>query len=150
MIEVPSAVVIVDDLAKECDFFSIGTNDLIQYSLAVDRNNPNIAHLYEPAHPAILRMLKKTSESAKNKNIPCSICGEMASNPLFTEFLIGIDLESFSMSSVSIPQIRALITYINYNEAKDFAEEILKLSTASEIKEMLKERLKKFKSILPA
>lgn len=150
MIEVPSAVVIADDLAKECNFFSIGTNDLIQYSLAVDRNNPYITHLYEPAHPAILRMLKRVSESAKKANISCSICGEMASDPLFTEFLIGIDLENFSMSSVSIPQIRTLITAISYKEAKEVAEKILTLSTAREIKEILKDRLKKFKSHLSA
>lgn len=150
MIEVPSAVIIADDLAKECDFFSIGTNDLIQYSLAVDRNNHHVAYLYEPAHPAILRMLKKTIESAKNANIPCSVCGEMASDPLFTEFLIGIGLENFSMSAVSIPQIRTLITAISYQEAKEFANKILSLSTAIEIKDLLKERLKKYKSVISA
>ncbi len=148
MIEIPSAVMIASDLAKECDFFSIGTNDLIQYSLAVDRNNPHVTHLYEPAHPAILRMLKKIAESAKKAKITCSICGEMASDPLFTEFLIGIDLENFSMSSISIPQIRTLITAINYNEAKELADKVLSLPTAVEIKEVLKERLKKFKSFI--
>ncbi|MCX8064815.1 MAG: phosphoenolpyruvate--protein phosphotransferase [Candidatus Hydrogenedentes bacterium] len=150
MIEVPSAVIIADDLAKECDFFSIGTNDLIQYSLAVDRNNYHIAHLYEPAHPAILRMLKNIIESAEKANIQCSVCGEMASDPLFTEFFIGIGLRNFSMSAVSIPQIRTLITAINYMEAKEFAEKVLRLPTATEAKETLKERLKKYKSVISA
>ncbi len=149
MIEIPSAVLISEELARECDFFSIGTNDLLQYSLAVDRNNENIAHLYEPAHPAILRMLKMTVLSAKNANIPCSICGEMASDPLFTEFLIGLGLNSLSMSSVSIPQIRALITKINYAEASEFSERLLKCSSSKEVRSMLNERIRtKYKNII--
>jgi len=149
MIEIPSAVLISEELTRECDFFSIGTNDLIQYSLAVDRNNENIAHLYEPAHPAILRMLKMTVLSAKNANIPCSICGEMASDPLFTEFLIGLGLNSLSMSSVSIPQIRALITKINYAEASEFSERLLKCSSSKEVRSMLNERIRtKYKNII--
>jgi len=149
MIEIPSAVLIADELAKECNFFSIGTNDLIQYSLAVDRNNENIAHLYEPAHPAILKMLKMTISSAIHAKIPCSICGEMASDPLFTELLIGLGLDSFSMSSISIPQIRALIPSIDYEEAKVFAEKILQYPTAKEIRSMLKERIRsKYKNIV--
>lgn len=149
MIEIPSAVLIADELAKECDFFSIGTNDLIQYSLAVDRNNENIAHLYEPAHPAILRMLKMTASSALKANIPCSICGEMASDPLFTEFLIGLGLSSLSMSSVSIPQIRALITRINYSEAIEFSEKVLQCASSKEVRTLLKERIQsKYKNIV--
>ncbi len=150
MIEIPSAIFISDELAKECSFFSIGTNDLIQYSLAVDRNNENIAHLYEPAHPAILRMLKMVVTSAKNNNISCSICGEMASDPLFTEFLIGIGLDNLSMSSVSIPQIRALITNIQYGEAVEFSEKVLKCSTSKQVRSLLKERIyAKYKNIIP-
>lgn len=149
MIEIPSAVLIADELAKECDFFSIGTNDLIQYSLAVDRNNENIAHLYEPAHPAILRMLKMTASSAMKAHIPCSICGEMASDPLFTEFLVGLGLNSLSMSSVSIPQIRALITKINYVEAMEFSEKVLKCSSSKEVRNILKERIQtRYKNIV--
>lgn len=149
MIEVPSAVIIADELAKECDFFSIGTNDLIQYSLAVDRNNENIAYLYDPAHPAILRMLKMVSTSAIKANISCSICGEMASDPLFTEFLIGIGIDNLSMSSVSIPQIRALITKINYAEAVRFSEEILQCSSSKEVRHILKDRIRtKYKNIV--
>ncbi len=149
MIEIPSAVLIADELGKECNFFSIGTNDLIQYSLAVDRNNETIAHLYEPAHPAILRMIEMTIASAMKLKIPCSICGEMASDPLFTELLIGLGLDTFSMSSVSIPQIRALIPSIDYEEAKVFAEKILQYPTAKEIRSALKERIRsKYKNIV--
>lgn len=149
MIEIPSAVLIADELAKECNFFSIGTNDLIQYSLAVDRNNENIAHLYDPAHPSILRMLKMIVSSAINANIACSICGEMASDPLFTEFLIGLGLNSLSMSSVSIPQIRALITKITYKEATEFSEKLLKCGSSKEVRSILKERINtKFKNIV--
>lgn len=149
MIEIPSAVLIADELAKECNFFSIGTNDLIQYSLAVDRNNEHIAHLYEPAHPAILRMLRMIVSSAIKANIPCSICGEMASDPLFTEFLIGLGLDILSMSSVSIPQIRALITKINYLEAVGFSEKVLECSSSKEVRTILKERIQsKYKNIV--
>ncbi len=140
MIEVPSAVTLTDLLSQECDFFSIGTNDLIQYSLAVDRVNEKIAHLYEPAHPAVLRMIKWTCNAATRSGIPCSICGEMAGDPLYTEVLIGLGVTSLSMSSVSLPQVRAEIAEINYKEAKSLALEIMKMGTADEIKALLKER----------
>lgn len=140
MIEVPSAVTLTDLLSQECDFFSIGTNDLIQYSLAVDRVNEKIAHLYEPAHPAVLRMIKWTCNAAARSGIPCSICGEMAGDPLYTEVLIGLGVTSLSMSSVSLPQVRAEIAGIDYNEAKSLAVDIMKMGTAEEIKALLRER----------
>lgn len=140
MIEVPSAVTLTDLLSQECDFFSIGTNDLIQYSLAVDRVNEKIAHLYEPAHPAVLRMIKWTCNAAVRSGIPCSICGEMAGDPLYTEVLIGLGVTSLSMSAVSLPQVRAEIAQIDYNEAKSLAVEIMKMGTAEEIKALLTER----------
>jgi phosphotransferase system enzyme I (PtsI) len=140
MIEVPSAVTLTDLLSKECDFFSIGTNDLIQYSLAVDRVNEKIAHLYEPAHPAVLRMIKWTCNAASRSGIPCSICGEMAGDPLYTEVLIGLGVTSLSMSAVSLPQVRAEIAQIDYKEAKSLALDIMKMGTAEEIKALLTER----------
>lgn len=140
MIEVPSAVTLTDLLSQECDFFSIGTNDLIQYSLAVDRVNEKIAHLYEPAHPAVLRMIKWTCNAAIRSGIPCAICGEMAGDPLYTEVLIGLGVTSLSMSAVSLPQVRAEIAQIDYNEARSLAVEIMKMGTAEEIKALLTER----------
>jgi len=143
MIEVPSAVMIADLLAKECDFFSIGTNDLIQYSLAVDRVNEKIAHLYEPAHPAILRMLRDTVRAAKAAHIPCGICGEMAGDPLFTELLIGLGIDSLSMSAVAIPAIHAEVADTRLKAAKRFANRVLAGTTVSEVRAMIEQRYKK-------
>ncbi len=143
MIEVPSAVAITDLLAKECDFFSIGTNDLIQYSLAVDRVNEKIAHLYDPAHPAVLRMIGWIATAAKRAGIPCGICGEMAGDPLYTEALLGLGVTSLSMSAISIPVIRAEIAHTSLRQARTFAQKILRLATASEVKAMLAKRYKR-------
>ena len=142
MIEVPSAVTVADLLAKECDFFSIGTNDLIQYSLAVDRVNEKIAHLYEPTHPAVLRMIYQVAEAAKKYNVPCSLCGEMAGDPLYTELLLGLGVQSLSMSCVALPLIRAQIAGIDLDAAKTMVQELLDLPTAAEIKEKLQQRHK--------
>lgn len=146
MIEVPSAVVIADLLAKECDFFSIGTNDLIQYSLAVDRVNERIAHMYEPAHPAILRMIRDTIKAAKAAGIPCSICGEMAGDPLFTELLIGLGIDSLSMSAVVIPAVHAEIVNTKLSLARRFAQRVLAATCVAEVRELLDNRFKKRKS----
>ena len=143
MIEVPSAVVIADMLAKECDFFSIGTNDLIQYSLAVDRVNEKIAHMYEPAHPAILRMIRYVTRAAKAANIPVSICGEMAGDPLFTELLIGLGIDSLSMSSVAIPAVHAEIVNARLSTAKRFASRVLTASTVQDVRALLEQRYKR-------
>jgi len=140
MIEVPSAVAICDLLAKECDFFSIGTNDLIQYSLAVDRVNEKIAHLYEPAHPSVLRMIRWVANAARSAGIPCAICGEMAGDPLYTEVLVGLGVSALSMSAVSLPQVRAEILHTHMNEAQALAKRVLKLATAAELKTLLRER----------
>ncbi|MCX5771929.1 MAG: phosphoenolpyruvate--protein phosphotransferase [Candidatus Hydrogenedentes bacterium] len=143
MIEVPSAVVISDLLAKECDFFSIGTNDLIQYSLAVDRVNEKIAHMYEPAHPAILRMIQKTVKSAKAAGIPCSLCGEMAGDPLFTELLLGLGVDSLSMSAVAIPAVHAEIANTRMSSARAFARNVLAAKTATDVRGLLQTRFQR-------
>jgi phosphotransferase system enzyme I (PtsI) len=142
MIEVPSAVVIADLLAAESDFFSIGTNDLIQYGLAVDRANEKIAHMYEPAHPAILRLIRQVVQAAKSARIPCGLCGEMAGDPVFTEILVGLGVDSLSMSAVSIPVVRAEIANIRMNVAKRFARRVLKMGSESAIKKLLYKRYK--------
>lgn len=140
MIEVPSAVQVADSLAKECDFFSIGTNDLIQYCLAVDRVNQRTAHLYEPTHPGVLKMLKQTIDVAHKAKIPCSICGEMAGDPMVTELLLGLGFRSLSMSAVSLPMIRAEIANTRITTAKRFARKILSMGSVSEIKDVLRRR----------
>lgn len=140
MIEVPSAVAITDLLARECAFFSIGTNDLIQYSLAVDRGNEKIAHLYEPAHPAVLRMIRQTAEAARAAGIPCGMCGEMAGDPLFTELLLGFGLSSLSMSAVALPAVRAEVAGTRMPQARALAAEVMGLGTAAEIRAILRAR----------
>lgn len=142
MIEVPSAVTVADVLAKESDFFSIGTNDLIQYSLAVDRVNEKIAHMYEPAHPAVIRMIRQTAQAAKEAKIPCAICGEMAGDPLFTELLLGLGINALSMSAVAIPVVRAEIMRTRMYVAKRLARKVLSLGSVSEIKALLNKRMK--------
>lgn len=140
MIEVPSAVMLAGWLAEECDFFSIGTNDLIQYSLAVDRVNEKIAYLYEPAHPAVLRMLKRTGDAARERGIPCRMCGEMAGDPLFTELLLGLGINSLSMSAVTLRMVRAEVALSSLEEARGIAQEALRFRTAQEVKDLLHRR----------
>ena len=142
MIEVPAAVMIADALAEECDFFSLGTNDLIQYCLAVDRVNPRTAHLYQPTHMAVLRMIKQTIDAAEKAGIPCSICGEMAGDPMLTELLLGIGVRHFSMSSVSLPIIRAEIANTSIPKAKRLAKKILNMGSVADITTFLEERHK--------
>jgi phosphotransferase system enzyme I (PtsI) len=149
MIETPSAAMTADVLAKEVDFFSIGTNDLIQYTIAIDRINEQLAHLYNPLHPAVLRLINYTIESAHRHGIWVGMCGEMAGDPLFTVILVGMGLDELSMSSGSIPKIKEVIRSINITEAKNLAQKILNLQTADEIEEVLKEVMyKKFAHVL--
>ncbi|NUN22017.1 MAG: phosphoenolpyruvate--protein phosphotransferase [Candidatus Jettenia caeni] len=123
MIEVPSSVMIADTLAKECDFFSIGTNDLIQYSLAVDRNNERVAYLYCPVHPAILRLLKLAIKAAEENNIPVGICGEMGSEVEYAIPLIGLGITEFSVAPATIiPEIKKIVRSVTLEKAKEVAE----------------------------
>ena len=137
MIEVPSAAVIADLLATEADFFAIGTNDLIQYSLAIDRGNENVSYLYEPLHPALLRLIKFVIDSGKRAGIPVSMCGEMASDPIFAIVLLGLGLEIYSMNPSSIPVIKNVIRSVRYRDCKRIAEVALQKKTAQEIEEFI-------------
>ncbi len=135
MIEVPSAVMTADMIAKEADFFSIGTNDLIQYSLAVDRVNEKTALLYEPAHPAILRMIQKTVDAGHNEGISVSVCGEMASDLSLAFLLVGLGVDSLSMSPSSIPGIKKMIRGLKFSDIAHVTMEALSLSTGAEVEE---------------
>ncbi|MBK8549701.1 MAG: phosphoenolpyruvate--protein phosphotransferase [Ignavibacteria bacterium] len=125
MIEVPSAYFLADDLAKEVDFFSIGTNDLIQYILAVDRGNEYISGLYQEFHPAVLRAIKSITDAAHKNKIRISVCGEMASDPLATAVLVGLGIDELSVVPSIFPEIKQIIRKLVYSEAKDFCDEIL-------------------------
>ena len=125
MIEVPSAALTADLIAKECDFLSIGTNDLIQYTLAVDRVNENVASLYEPLHLSILRLLKNIIDSGHAAGKWVGMCGEMAADPSFTMVLLGLGLNEFSVSPVQIPKIKKIIRNISLLEAKALVADIL-------------------------
>jgi len=143
MIELPSAAMTADILAKEVDFFSIGTNDLIQYSLAIDRGNERVAHLYQPFHPSVFRFIDFIIKAAKQNDISVNLCGEMAGNPLFTLILLGLELKEFSMSYFAIPEIKKVIRSVTLNEASQMASKVMKISTASEIEDYISGELKK-------
>ncbi|MDP8260420.1 MAG: phosphoenolpyruvate--protein phosphotransferase [Candidatus Gygaella obscura] len=138
MIEVPAAAMTADILAKEADFFSIGTNDLIQYSLAVDRTNEKVAYLYEPAHPAVLRMVKKVIDDGHNAGIWVGMCGEMAGDPYFSLLLLGLGLDEFSMPPAVVPQIKQVVRSFSFSDAQDIARKAMEHSTAKEVEEFTK------------
>ena len=134
MVETPSAVAIANLLAKEADFFSIGTNDLIQYSLAIDRDNHLVQELYDPFHPAILRLIKRTLRGARDHGIPVSLCGELPEDPLFAMLLVGLGLEELSVTPYRIPELKRVIRSITYDQAKNLVKSAWSYSTAKEIR----------------
>jgi phosphotransferase system enzyme I (PtsI) len=137
MIEIPSAVLIADALAKRVQFFSIGTNDLIQYTLAVDRLNEKIAHLYEPTNPAILRLIKMTADAAHAAGIWVGVCGEMAGDPLMVPLLLGLGMDELSVAPPSVSQIKYLIRRVKMSEAKEIANEALRSENNTDILDRL-------------
>ncbi len=142
MVEVPSAVQLADRFLREVDFLSIGTNDLIQYILAVDRSNRRVANLYEPLHPAVLAALMSTIEAGKREGKRVGMCGEMAGDPLCALLLLGMGLEEFSMGSLYIPVIKKTIRSITYEGAKSAAQIVLQMDTVGEIKKYLFEQMR--------
>ncbi|HKL58913.1 MAG TPA: phosphoenolpyruvate--protein phosphotransferase [Sphaerochaeta sp.] len=151
MIEVPSAALCADILAKKVDFFSIGTNDLIQYTIAVDRGNEKIAHLFQPFHPGVLRSLQMIVEKAHQANIPVSLCGEMASDPLCSVLLAGLGMDELSMGSQSLLQVRKILRSVSFDEAKQLAEHVMEmesyLTITTYIREWMHDRFDHFTTI---
>jgi phosphotransferase system enzyme I (PtsI) len=133
MIEIPSAAATVDILGKSCDFFSVGTNDLIQYMLAIDRGNDRIAHLYEPSHPAVVRTLKRIVDDAHRLDVPVGVCGEMAGDPVYAALLLGLGVDSLSMAPPALPAVKFLIRAMKMSDARALADEALAMSSPAEI-----------------
>lgn len=140
MIEVPSTALQAEYFARRVDFFSIGSNDLIQYTMAMDRANEKVAYLYQPFHPAILKLVKMTVDAAAGNNIPVSVCGEIAAEPLAAILLLGLGIDELSMSSQSISVIKKIIRGISFDEAQETAAAVLKMGSGSEIHKYLREK----------
>jgi len=141
MVEVPSAAATADLLARESDFFAIGTNDLMQYLLAIDRTNDRVAYLYDPLHPAMLRTLHQIVSAARGAGIPVSICGEMAGDPEHTAILVGMGFDQLSMNAGSIPQVKRLVRELNHHECVTLVEDALRAVTVAEVNELVRDFL---------
>jgi phosphotransferase system enzyme I (PtsI) len=137
MIEVPSAVIMADELAKEVDFFSIGTNDLIQYALAIDRINERVTYLYEPLHPAVLRLIKRVIDVGHNAGVRVAMCGEMAGEPAYIMILLGFEIDELSMNPLAIPRVKKIIQESTLKESKALLEKVMTFSSAAVIREFV-------------
>ncbi len=146
MIEVPSAAILAEQLAREVDFFSIGTNDLTQYTLAADRNNETVSTLYSPGDPAVLRLIERVVRAAEKGNIAVNVCGEMSGDPLYTMLLLGIGIRQLSATPHSIPAIKRVIRSVTVEESVTVAQEAMRLETARDVNNYLRERTRR---ILP-
>jgi phosphotransferase system enzyme I (PtsI) len=149
MVEVPSAVMMLDRFAEEVDFFSIGTNDLIQYALAVDRSNKDVASLYTASDPSILRLIDMAVRLARECDVPISMCGQMCANPVYTMLLLGIGLRSLSLTPAAIPEIKQVCRRVSIESCQQVAERALELETAQHVRAYLKEELTKALPELP-
>jgi phosphotransferase system enzyme I (PtsI) len=148
MVEIPSAALLADVFAREVDFFAVGTNDLIQYCLAVDRGNKNVAYLYDPIHPAVLRLLRTVSEAARRAGIGACVCGEMAPDPLYALILLGLGFVELSMNALFIPAVKHMLRQVRRQDAEEFVKELFAFSTKEEITAFLgKEGEKRFPGI---
>jgi phosphotransferase system enzyme I (PtsI) len=139
MIEIPAAVAVAEELAQEVDFFSVGTNDLVQYLLAVDRGNQRVATLYEPAHPGFIRTMDKIFSSAKKNNVISSVCGELAGDSLWAPLFIGMGVNELSMTPSAIPDVRFILRHSSQSELKTLAENVLKMTETAQIKNLMNE-----------
>jgi phosphotransferase system enzyme I (PtsI) len=151
MVELPAAAMIADRLARECDFLSIGTNDLIQYTIAIDRHNKDVAYLYKPLHLSVLRTLKFVCDAGRKAGIPVSMCGEMAGEPLYTLVLVGLGLDQLSMNGPSIPLVKKVIRSASAADGRALVERLLDLTSADEIeREVRSEMARRFPGLLEA
>jgi phosphotransferase system enzyme I (PtsP) len=141
MVEVPSVIYMMDDYAPRVDFFSVGTNDLTQYLLAVDRNNPRVAALSNALHPAVLRALRDIVAAARRHHKPVSVCGEMGGDPAAVLFLLGLGVDSLSMSVSSIPRVKWVVNQFTMSQLQYIAEQVLTLPTSRAVRQFLNERL---------
>ncbi|MEX1224287.1 MAG: putative PEP-binding protein, partial [Pirellulales bacterium] len=141
MVEVPSAVMMIDRFAEEVDFLSIGTNDLIQYTLAVDRGNKDVATLYNASDPAVLRLIEMTLKAAKVADIPANLCGQMSGNPVYTMMLLGMGLRQFSVAPGSILEVKKVCRSVTLEQCEAVARRALVMESAREIKSYLREEL---------
>jgi phosphotransferase system enzyme I (PtsI) len=139
MIEVPSAVIMADAFAKEVDFFSLGTNDLIQYSFAIDRINKHVANLYQPLHPTVLRMIRQVVDAARTEGIPVALCGEMGGDVMSLPVLLGLEVDSLSMNPVSVPAIKETIRGLSFQDAKALAQQALQETSATRVQFLIEE-----------
>ena len=137
MVEIPSSAVMADEFAKECDFFSIGTNDLIQYTIAVERGNEKLANLYSHFNPAVIRLIKSAIDGAHKNGILCGMCGEAAGDVRFIPLLVGLGLDEFSMNANKILKVRKLITDLDFEECKQLAKKVLELESTEGVKRIL-------------
>jgi phosphotransferase system enzyme I (PtsI) len=138
MIEVPAAAMVSDILARKSHFFSVGTNDLIQYTIAVDRGNERIAYLYEPYHPGVLRLIRLVADNAHDAGIPVAMCGEMAADTLSTVLLLGLGYDELSMTAGSIPEVKELIRSVSLREAEEVVGEAMELRSFRDVDAFLR------------
>jgi phosphotransferase system enzyme I (PtsI) len=137
MIETPGAALAADAIALEADFFSIGSNDLAMYTLAVDRGDAEVAHLYDPLHPAVLRLMQFATEAALRLRMPVSICGEMAGNPQLIPLLLGLGIRSFSMNASAIPRVKQAVRGLDIGDCARFARRVMEQSDPARIRELV-------------
>ena len=143
MVEVPAAVILIDRFVEEVDFISIGTNDLIQYTLAVDRGNKNVANLYTAADPAVLRQIDISLKAARRAGIPANLCGQMSGNTVYTMLLLGMGLRQFSVPPAAILEVKRVIRAANVQQCEEIAGRVMEMESSAAIRNFLKEELKK-------
>ena len=141
MVELPAAVMMAVELAKEVDFFSIGTNDLIQYSLGIDRTNRHVSYLYQPLHPSVVRSIKHVVDAAHQAGIECNLCGEMASDPFCVPILMGMQIDAISMTPQAIPTIKHIIRQATMDDCKKLLKQVLESPTVSRTNRLVRETI---------